>query len=80
MTPSPQTPAERWRQWQREDRPTAGARKPLVDYLRDNAQYLVEGALVLEAKGRPVPEQDVQELRDTVADLMALSTSARKAA
>ena len=67
------SPAARWKKWQREGRPTVGSRKPLLDYLVSNARDVTANALLCDARGLPIPERDVAELRATVKDLLALS-------
>jgi hypothetical protein len=66
------TPAEQWHQWQREDRPTVGSRKPLDEYLVSNARYYAEQAFLDEAHAEPAQDWTV-ELWATVGDLLALA-------
>jgi hypothetical protein len=65
-------PREQWEVWQREGRPTLGAHKPLVDYLYSHAEWHAAGAFVAEARGQSIDENDVEQLRLTVVDLVAL--------
>jgi hypothetical protein len=66
------TPRAGWEQWQREGRPTAGSRKPLVDYLVSNALWHFESALISEAKGQNPSPGCVEQMQSTVADLAQL--------
>ena len=67
------SPRVQWERWQHEGRPTIGARKPLVDFLEDNARWHVESAFTAEVRGQPIPDGVLAELEATVGDLLELT-------